>query len=162
MNTKEVNKILLGFGCDSFNRFEIFLNIADKLHGKIYWVTLKDVYQMSDNLYHWRHEVRKCFQKRTPGRTHLFSNADKEYFNNLPQRVKIYRAMSKVEYQSRNFGISWTLDENVARFFANQYSRDFSTLSGPKIVHSILVNKKSIVGYWNDRNEREAIYLSED
>lgn len=70
--------------------------------------------------------------------------------------------MTELEYHSRRFrynGISWTLKEDVARFFAFTYQRNFLTAKMKKVVVKIQVKKKDILAFFNGREEFEVIYL---
>jgi hypothetical protein len=68
--------------------------------------------------------------------------------------------MSEKELKSGNFGVSWTLSKKVARFFAEDYKRNYDTRKHKKIVHSMIVDKASIIAYFSSRKEKEVIYIS--
>lgn len=65
--------------------------------------------------------------------------------------------MSVQERDSKDFGISWTLSEERAKFFANDYVRH--AVRHEKVVHSIEVNREDIIAYFNGRQEEEVIYM---
>lgn len=71
----------------------------------------------------------------------------------LPEKVIIYRGTNK----SNDTGISWTLDYNIAKMFANNNFTTVGDIDG--IVLEKEVNKKDIIFYTNRRNEKEIIYF---
>ena len=82
------------------------------------------------------------------------------FLKNLPDKVKIYRGMTKAEKESGYFGVSWTLRKKVAEFFCNDYGRNYDTRDEEKIVHWLLINKKDIIAVIQDRKEEEVIYIN--
>ena len=51
MTEKEIDRILFGYGVNSFNRFQTFLSLVPQLKGPSYWYALQNTYQNSDNLF---------------------------------------------------------------------------------------------------------------
>ena len=88
-----------------------------------------------------------------------FGSLPPEGQKSTPEKVGIYRGMTKIELKSGEFGISWTLDKEKAEFFAYTYVRNTSTNLLPKTVHKIIVDKKDIIAYFNGRKEQEIIYI---
>ena len=82
---------------------------------------------------------------------------ERKYLKELPQLFEIHRGMTVEEFESGEFGISWTLSKSVAEFFATKYLRNHSTNHLPKMIHSLKVNKKSVLGYLNSRQEQEIV-----
>lgn len=156
-NQKVIDEILCGPGVSSFNRFDTFLSIRDKLHGKLYWYGLRSAYQQSDNLFD-NPFVRSAFAEDEPGREYLMNAREKRYLSSRPDHITIYRGMTVAEYETGSFGISWTLNEKVAKNFI-QSTRNFATNHLPKTVHQISISKDSIVAYFSGRKEYEIIYL---
>jgi hypothetical protein len=73
----------------------------------------------------------------------------------LPDTVKIYRGMNIHEHKGGNYGISWTLSEKRADFFAH-YFRNGNKES---IIVSIDVPKDKIIAYSSSRKEKEILYV---
>jgi hypothetical protein len=71
----------------------------------------------------------------------------------LPDKVTIYRGMSKKEKASGTYGISWTLDEEVAKFFAKRFQ-----LKGT--VEKRIIDKSEIKALLLGRDEKEVIYYT--
>jgi hypothetical protein len=160
MNKKQIDSILFGIGCDSYNRFETFLRIVPQLKGKYYWYALRNAYDVSDNLYHIKGLVKAAFCKNEPERQSLMSKKERDYLKVLPEQITIYRGMTEVEYKSGHFGISWTLKKEVADFFVHTYLRNHATNHIKKTVHELVINKSDAIAFFNGRKEFEIIYLS--
>lgn len=157
MNLEEAsNRILM---CSSFDRFKTFLEIKDLLNDKDYWKILSDAYTGSDNLYRLKAEVKASFLEDRPYKEYLMKEEDRKVFKSLPEKLKIYRGMTVEEYESGDFGVSWTLSKERAEFFAYTYGRNFSTDNKLKTVHQLEVSKVEILAYFGDRNEQEVIYI---
>lgn len=110
MKTKEeLDRYLIMFS--SYERFGKFLEIKDDLDYKLYWYALGDVYVGSDDLYYQKEDVKEAFLEDRPHRDKLMNKDELEVYNNLPNKVKIYRGMSIEEYKSEDFGVSWSLSK---------------------------------------------------
>ena len=68
--------------------------------------------------------------------------------------------MTVIEFKSRIFGISWTLDPKVAHFFAFEYGRNFTTIGEEKMIHEMIISKKDVFAYLASGKEEEIIYLN--
>jgi hypothetical protein len=74
------------------------------------------------------------------------------YFNNLPKKIIIYRGgVSKR-------GISWTLDKDIAEWFANR----FKAINKGGQLFEKKVFKNDCIAYFNGREEKEIIYLGDE
>lgn len=158
---QKVGAILMRPGIDSFNRMDEFLSIQNTLTHQEYWYGLQFAYTCSDNLFHLSRKVKKAFYSTRPLREYMMDTEELELFKSLPKQVKIYRGMTEAEYESGNFGIGWSLRQDVAEFFAYKYIRNFSTSQLPKVVLSASISSEYVIGYLNGRNEDELIIRSE-
>lgn len=139
--------------------FQVFLSLKPILKGKLYWETLREAYTMSDNLYNYRYDLRAAFMSEEENRDSLMSKREIKILNNLPDKVKIYRGVTIDEIESNDFGLSWSLNREVAEFFAFKYRRNYDTSSSLKTVIELEVDKNEIIAYFHDRGEEEIIYL---
>jgi len=160
MNKSQAQSIIYGIGVNSFNRFQAFLEILPMLKGKAYWQTLRNAYQSSDNLYGFRGLVRAAFSRPEPHRESLMTKKERNRLHELPERFTIYRAMTREEFRSGKFGVSWTLNREIAEFFATQYQRNIATKHKENIIHKLEISKANAVALFEDRNEFEIIYLN--
>jgi hypothetical protein len=101
-----------------------------------------------------------AFTKNTPENEFLFSEEERKFVNSLPQQISIFRGMTLEEYESGNFGISWTLDETIAKYFLTTFRRNYDTANSEKMVHSLAIDKNQIVAYFNDRKEKEIFFTA--
>lgn len=140
------------------SRFQVFLAIKPILKGAQYWKTLRNAYDLSDNLFIYRHDVRLAFTSKEPEREQLMSKPERDALSKLPEQVTIYRAMTEQEFISGKFGVSWTLEKKVAKFFAETYGRNLATRKHKRVIHSITINKSEVVAlsrcFLNVRNQR--------
>ena len=77
---------------------------------------------------------------------------DKEVYLALPEKVIIYRGASEEEIENTHFGLSWSLNQEVARKFAIEMDP-----TKDKVIYKAIVDKSSISAYTNARNEEECI-----
>lgn len=154
---KLVDGILFGPGVSSFNRFDAFLSIRDKLQGKLYWYALRAAYQDSDNLF-GNPSVKTAFTENEASREYLMNTRERKYLSALPDQLTIFRGMTIAEFESGNWGISWTLRERVAKNII-QSVRNFETNHLPKTIHQISIAKDSVIAYFSGRKEYEIIYI---
>ena len=49
---KKIDRVLYGFGVNTFNRFEVFLEMAEALiaYPELYWYALRSAYENADGL----------------------------------------------------------------------------------------------------------------
>lgn len=76
----------------------------------------------------------------------LMNEQDYSIFNSLPDDVTVYRGCKNSQQIK---GLSWTIDMNVAIFFANRFSKGN--------IYQATIPKNKIIAYINDRNEHEII-----
>jgi hypothetical protein len=168
--TKAEIKTIINFGSShqvyipgiplGVTKFQAFLAIKHILKGRMYWYALKEAYTSSDNLYHYRVDLKMAFKSNEPDRHFLMSKGEKNFVLGLPDKVTIYRAMSKDEQASAVYGVSWTLSQAVAKFFKNTHVRNYATSGTKKVIVEAMVNKKDIIAYFDERSESEIIYAS--
>lgn len=161
LTKKHIDKLLSI--ADSYSRWNVFTNeIVPRLEfgNKIYWYALKGTYDLCDNLYPYKEEIKKAFSVNIPGKRDLMNKEEKELLRSLPETVTIYRGMTEAESISKDYGVSWTLNKEVAQFFAFQYRRNHATQGKKKVVEELTINKKDIVAIFLGRKEFEVIYLS--
>jgi len=158
-NKKEVEDLLYGIRANSYNRFPLFYQYRQFMTNSQYWYGLRIAYTDSDDLYPYSHMVKDCFYSNRQCRHNFMNNEEREYLQELPDRITIYRGMTVDEQHSRRYGVSWSLSRDVAEFFATKYARNHATENLQKVVHTLTVPKYKILGYCNDRKEQEVIYL---
>lgn len=105
------------------------------------WVTVEnpnmDAMISIDTLLEWFTEADK---------TVLMSSDELKTYNNLPDEVQIYRGVGE---KSNPKGLSWTLNIEKAKWFADRYKKGY--------VLTALAKKKDILAYFAGRKEEEVI-----
>lgn len=65
----------------------------------------------------------------------------------LPETIMVYRGIQK---DATTNALSWTLDKNVAEWFANRFNNNGTVVE-------VTINKKYVFAYINGRNEKEVV-----
>lgn len=78
----------------------------------------------------------------------LMDTEEKEIFDNLNDEITIYRGFYSDEFYN---ALSWTLDLNVANFFATRFKNEGGC------IYQANIKKSDIFTYINSRNEKEII-----
>jgi len=140
-------------------KFQLFSEIRSSLKGELYWFALLEVHIHSDNTFPIRSQIKEAFNSKEPDRHTLMDESEQKYLETLPDKITIYRGMTKEELMSGDFGICWTLSKERAEWFAKEYPRNFDTNHLEKAVHELVINKSDVVAFLNRRKEQEIIYL---
>lgn len=88
------------------------------------------------------------------------------FFNNLPDKITVYRGANKVE-ATEGFGQSWTLDPDIAEFFAYDYYSTWSFKNNSyfanenRCIYQAIIPKDKVLVYTNSRKEYECILNAE-
>lgn len=77
---------------------------------------------------------------------------DEEYqmWKNLPETIELYRGTS---HEGTEYGISWTTNQDTAKWFANRFATD----EHPARVYKVTANKKDCLCYFGNRGEHEIV-----
>ena len=71
-------------------------------------------------------------------------------FESLPEKVEAWRGTN---HKRGLNGLSWTLDQEKAVWFARRFAWE------PSLLAKALVDKGDVVAYFGERNEREIVSL---
>ncbi len=86
--------------------------------------------------------------------------ADQEIYNNLPNsNITIYRGTSLNEYESANFGQSWSLDKAQANHFAFNLQQEKDNC-GARVILCAMIDKEDIYAYSSHNQESLCIINS--
>lgn len=93
-------------------------------------------------------QILKFFLKATT----LMSDEEQQFVNQLPEKVLVFRGVySTTDPNIARNGISWTLSKDQAFWFSQRYN------STKRVVVQTEIPKELIIGYYNDRNEKEIL-----
>jgi hypothetical protein len=134
----------------------LFKYFADQIPGNIYWPALSDTYTSGDYDFADTKTIGKLFKSNLPYRDMLMDDEEKKVFDELPDKVTIYRGCSAWEIINKMYRYSWTLDIEVAEFFANKRKTEIGM---PTQVFEMKVCKSKIIAYLDCREEKEIIYV---
>jgi len=138
---------------DSYMRFYLFETLAPLMTDAEYWEYLRFSHTGSDNTYDLRENKKKAFLSIRKHRELLMEPVQRKFLKNLPEKVTVYRGMTRQEYESGDFGISWTLDRIQAPFFAFIYIRNQDTVHLPKVVVQATARKECIIASFEGESE---------
>lgn len=94
-----------------------------------------------------KNELLEYFKKASKD---LIMNEDEQIaYSNLEEEITIYRGVTDYNKDDTK-AMSWTLDENIAKWFANRFRQK-------GYVFKAKINKKDIFAFCNMRNEKEVI-----
>lgn len=142
---------------NSEERIDVFLKHRHTFTDRAYWKYLGEAYSEQDKYPLPVEVTRYLFGSDRTCRNMLMTAAEKEFLKALPEVVTIYRSMSVEEYESGVYGVSWTLDLEVANFF--QKNRRY--WGQKKIVIKIQITKREILAVFLERQEKEVIFMNQ-
>lgn len=157
------------YSTDRSERFELFIALYEaslKNNPKVAFRAFREAYCASDNIYTQIKRSLFCFdiksfissmQKQNINFIEFMSEDEKSYYDNLPEIFTIYRGMSNIEHESQNYGISWTLSEDVAKQYI--YFNKNNVQKGNGGLASIQTSKDSIITVFSVHGAKEIIYL---
>lgn len=105
----------------------------------------------------WNHDHRHVMAAAGTRRRlqSIFRYADFPLPDDLGNEVQVWRGTSALSFRKASAGFSWTLDRDVACWFAMR----FSDRNGSPLVLSATVPKLDIALYTNERSEQEVVLL---
>ncbi len=124
--------------------------------------------ECDDDIEHYYYDLRCYFQHYwAGGLKELFVNRDANYngpriylnkklstdeeLSELPEVITIYRGMAREEFESNKFGMSWSLNHDVALRFAQDSN------APDTVVVKSMVQKQDVLLYYKDRSEEEIV-----
>jgi len=136
--------------------FRIVDELKDEIKDKDYWMLIGFCYTVSDFCYNDYETLKKYLNTNRVNKEHIMNEEDRSFLNSLPDQIKVFRGCSKKEIKNGVFRFSWTLDREIAYFFAYKYRRNSNI--DCDIVEQI-IDKKDVLAYFNDRNEQEILLV---
>jgi hypothetical protein len=115
-----------------------------------YWEMVGNVWRGSENIYENLDPWQRLWGSRIEGRHACMSVDDQSIFNSLPEQFEVWRGAS---YKTGINGLSWTLNENKAAW----YARRFRSRPNVPIVAKGTVLKRDVLAYFGERHKSEII-----
>lgn len=135
---------------------------------KLAYRLLKEAYIMTDNIYgqlkgstypfclsDYLTELETALPNRNPN---VLEAEEAELYNNLPQKITVYRGMCDEEKQSGKYGISWTLDEKYALNYVFYKKNEVKGTIGWRA--EMEIDKNEIFAVWGVKDERKEIVIN--
>lgn len=159
LETKDdIDNVLYGELVDNSTRLYTFFNIAHRLHGELYWYGLREALNTCWKSYYYRHELRRAFLKDEPHKNKLMTQEEHEVFDQFSDLVDIYRITSRKERDNKDYGVSWTLQPEIAEDIGDVLFKDIYEQSEMAVKH-LQVPKSDLIAYWNQWRMQEVIYV---
>lgn len=136
--------------------FSLMDKFKNEISDKDYWMLIGYCYTTSDFCYNDYDILKQYLNVDRPKREFIMNKEDREFYFNLPDLLKVYRGCSLTEIENGELRYSWTLNKDIATFFAHEYRRNESVECD---VIERTVTKKDILGYFNDRDEQEILLI---
>lgn len=128
-------------------RIEAFCKIMDDMSDSQYWELLGDIWVNSENIWQYEQVIQNLILSERPQKDYFMDEDEKEFLNNLPDQVAIYRG-----HQSKNRkGWSWTLSYTHAQWFADRFD-----VKKAGVVRSV-IPKEKVIAVLTRRKEFEVI-----
>ena len=159
LSAEEITDHLFGPHADVYNRLFKFFEIEDLIQAELYGQILRRIYHNSVKKYRYRSELRSAFQKVS--QQDVMTKEEEDILNNLDERVTVYRAMSAKENELGDYGVSWTLYEDIALQVGKHC---FESIWEPArfLVKKMEVSKADLYAFFNKRNAYEVIYVQQE
>jgi hypothetical protein len=136
------------------NVFKILDHFKDSITDKDYWCLIRFCYTMSDFCYNDFNMLSSYLECNRQEQQNIMNEHERDFLASLPNEFKVYRGCSLTEIESGLFRYSWTLDADIAHFFAHEYRRN-SHLDC-KVVEKT-IKKNDVLAYFSDREESEIL-----
>jgi len=134
-----------------------FSVVSEQMSDVEYWEALRFVWMSTENPFQQLGLCVRLFSSRRACRGRLMSDKDRAAFDDLSEKLRIYRGYSR-EFQNER-GISWTLKKETAQRLGGRRGR---YMAGEEAeIREEIVNKDDIVAFMNLRDEEEIIYLGD-
>jgi hypothetical protein len=151
---KDIDWSEVGVFLGKDNVFKILDHFKYSIPDKDYWCLIRYCYVMSDFCYSDFNTLSNYLECNRPEQQNIMTEDDRGFLASLPNEFKVYRGCSIAEIESGLFRYSWSLDVDVARFFAYEYRRN-SHLDC-KVVEKT-IKKNDVLAYFSGRKESEIL-----
>lgn len=132
-------------------RMALFARIADRLADSHYWETLAWIWRDSENIWQNRADWVKLWRSKRPNREAVMTEEERATLAGLPERLTVYRGTQR----GRATGLSWTLDEKRAAWFAKRFPHQ----RREPVLVSAVIERRRVLAFFSGRQEQEIVVL---
>ncbi len=134
-------------------RWEAFYSISSLLNDDEYWTLARSIWTDSENIWQLIPIIHDALtaNERLSSRSLMMTAEERKFLNELPDEIIVYRGAGK---ENRK-GYSWTIDKEMAKWFATRLRKVGELLTGR-------IQKSNIIAYISARNEDEIIAIPSD
>lgn len=129
----------------------VFYGLSDRE----YWELVGEVWTDSENVWQYPNLWHNFWTMDFEGREHVMDVAEQKTLLELPDEITVWRG-SHHSVENASNGMSWTIDYEKAKWFANRYKRPERFLAEGK------VKKEHVLAYFSGRNESEVLIMPEN
>lgn len=154
-------------------RFHVFIALfyaTLKNNPTIAIKVFREAYCASDNIYSQIKESEfsfdiklflKSMQIQNVNFRSLLNDYEETFYSKLPSELKIYRGMSSAEFESKEYGISWSISKEEAEQYA--YFHQNNVKAGEGRLFHLNISKENILTVFcvhtSDKVMYEVIYI---
>ena len=139
------------------HRWDAIQDYQEYLSDQEYWEMLGYVWTDSENICQHRSEALKMMISDRDGRwQHLMDEEERHSFDKLPDVLTIYRGWC---YEDAEHGMSWTLDESTANWFASRFAAGCHV---DPFVTTGRIEKSKVLAHFLGRRENEIVVDPDD
>ena len=128
-----------------------FIQFSPYMKPVEYWENLARVWIATEFPHHHKDMWLEVFDANIKQKRKLMTSKERQVLQELPSTVTIYRGYND-KIENTLMGISWTLSEEKATWFANR----FAAGEEPRVAEG-LCEKSSILAYFEGRDEKEVV-----
>lgn len=129
-------------------RLEAFTKIANDLPDEKYWSLLSSIWTDTENQWQNLEIWKQLLSSNRSSRNYFSGEEGDNLLRSLPEEVTIYRGCQPGLNEN---GLSWTLNKDKAKFFANRFGKE-------GIILEKKISKTEIIAVLLGRGESEVIY----
>ena len=132
-------------------RLEALVDIMDLDHdSKDYWEMVSSVYIDSENIHQYFDDWLSILNFDSENKKYLMDDEEILSLESFDDELTVYRGYNG---KGTRYGLSWTIDKNIAEFFAKRF---VNSESNAKIAVG-KVKKADVIAYLTGRNESEIL-----
>ena len=124
---------------------------GDQISNTAFWSLVGSVWVDSENIWQNFAEWDDILNTERPRREYMMTKEERAVWRKLPNQVTVYRGSIPDKNEG---GLSWTLNRNVAKFFAKRFA---NVHHAGGVIDTATVPKQLVVAYFDGRNEEEIV-----